>query len=236
MTNPTHTPDVERVARAIMYCNRDCEPHDGFDGSEVPSPYEMAMARAAIAALSPPVPDGWQLVPKDDASRDFADSALPEAMIEAGEEALERAQNDLTNYVSGETADWDTGMIAVAVYRAMLAASPPVSPPDGLREVLEELRALSEKATPGPWEHMQGLNLVRAIRGDLAIPVLEARAPYGDPLARGPTVRSAGEIVFRKGSKAADEAEAFKREWNNAALAAAAVNYVRTILSAKEEG
>lgn len=42
---------VEVVARAIMQVNRDSEPED-FGPGRVPSPYEYAMARAAIAALS----------------------------------------------------------------------------------------------------------------------------------------------------------------------------------------
>lgn len=46
-----------------------------------------------------------------------------EAMIEAGEQVLERADEDMHNYVSGITPDWDYGMEASAVYRAMYDAA-----------------------------------------------------------------------------------------------------------------
>lgn len=67
---------------------------------------------------------GWQLVPKDDESRCVADSALPHEMIEAGIRVQEQVNDDHCNYVAGETTDWDCGMVAVAIYRAMLAAAP----------------------------------------------------------------------------------------------------------------
>ncbi len=76
------------------------------------------VATAALAALR----ETHHLVPKDDDTRPFSDSLLPMAMIEAGEAALEKAAVDLANYVPGETIDWDYGMEAVAVYRAMIAA------------------------------------------------------------------------------------------------------------------
>ncbi|NRF12449.1 hypothetical protein [Agrobacterium pusense] len=78
------------------------------------------------AALSAQVQDvaGWQLVPKDDESRCVADSALPHEMIEAGILVQEQVNDDHCNYVAGETTDWDCGMVAVAIYRAMLAAAP----------------------------------------------------------------------------------------------------------------
>lgn len=86
------------------------------------------------------VPDGWKLVPVDDETREFANSALPVEMIHAGMDALEKVDEDNANYVAGETTDWDNGMVAVAVYRAMLSASP--SPPalDGAERdaVIEE--------------------------------------------------------------------------------------------------
>lgn len=40
------------AAKAIMRANRDCEPNDGIPADAVPSPYEYAMARAAVQALS----------------------------------------------------------------------------------------------------------------------------------------------------------------------------------------
>lgn len=59
-------------------------------------------------------------LPIDDESRAFSDSLLPEGMIYAGMAALEQARQDGRRYVSGETIDWDDGMLAVAVYRAMV--------------------------------------------------------------------------------------------------------------------
>lgn len=70
------------------------------------------------------VPEGWQLVPKDDESRCVADSALPHEMIEAGIRVQEQVNDDNCNYISGETTDWDCGMVAVAIYQDMLAAAP----------------------------------------------------------------------------------------------------------------
>jgi len=69
------------------------------------------------------IPDGYVLVPVDTGSS-FVDSTLPPAMIEAGEVALERAQYDLANYIPGKTIDWDSGMMVIAIYCAMLAACP----------------------------------------------------------------------------------------------------------------
>ncbi|USN15232.1 hypothetical protein KIKIMORA_00860 [Brevundimonas phage vB_BpoS-Kikimora] len=58
-------------------------------------------------------------LPVDDESRAFSDSLLPQDMIYAGMAALEQADEDNRRYVSGKTIDWDYGMLAVAVYRAM---------------------------------------------------------------------------------------------------------------------
>lgn len=68
----------------------------------------------------------WALLPQDDNARPFADSILPPAMIEAGVTILDKIQNDLRGSISemGTTPDWDSGMIAVALYRAMTAAAP----------------------------------------------------------------------------------------------------------------
>ena len=63
------------------------------------------------------------VVPLDDETREFADSVLGERMIGAGMAALERVDHDNANYVSGTTIDWDHGMAAVAVFRAMTRAS-----------------------------------------------------------------------------------------------------------------
>ncbi|MEY9198727.1 hypothetical protein ABIA16_003843 [Sinorhizobium fredii] len=107
-----------------------------------------ARIRSALVVSTPPADPvaaqaGWQLVPKDDDRREFSDSALPAAMISAGADVLEKASDDLRNYVAGETIDWDYGMEAVAVYRAMLSASPsPVDSRDGL---IERLVGAAEK-------------------------------------------------------------------------------------------
>jgi len=68
----------------------------------------------------------WKLVPVDDASRSFADPLIPYEMVFAGMAAMERADVDLEKNTG---PDWDAGMICVAIYRAMLAATPP--PPSG---------------------------------------------------------------------------------------------------------
>lgn len=63
------------------------------------------------------------IVPLDDEERGFSDSALPDRVVAAGMNALDRAETDMNEYVSGVTPDWDEGMIAVAVYRAMVRAA-----------------------------------------------------------------------------------------------------------------
>lgn len=65
------------------------------------------------------------MVPRDDSARSYSDSLLPLEMIYAGMAALDQADSEMANYVPGETTDWDQGMMAVAVYRAMIAAAPP---------------------------------------------------------------------------------------------------------------
>lgn len=80
--------------------------------------------QAELAALRAGVQDGWKLVPVDDDKRSFSDPAIPDEMVYAGADAIDKAEDDLNNYVAGETIDWDAGMIAVAVYRAMIAAAP----------------------------------------------------------------------------------------------------------------
>jgi hypothetical protein len=77
---------------------------------------------AAQAALSAIEAAGMVCVPKDDETREVSDSALPFGMIDAGITVLEGVHADHQNYVAGITPDWDDGMVAVAVYRAMTAA------------------------------------------------------------------------------------------------------------------
>jgi hypothetical protein len=50
-------------------------------------------------------------------------AGIPDHVIEAGMEAQDKAQNDLANYVSGVTPDWDEGMICAAIFKAMLRAA-----------------------------------------------------------------------------------------------------------------
>jgi hypothetical protein len=107
----------------------------GGDGNtyvvRAPSIDQVTDALIDFAALSPFAAAGdWAMAPRDDLSREVADSALPGEMIEAGVVALEQVDEDHRNYVPGETADWDYGMVAVAVYRAMLAAAPPAPAED----------------------------------------------------------------------------------------------------------
>ena len=66
------------------------------------------------------------IVPLDDETRDFADSMLDDTMIGAGMDALERIAKDGADHeqeIPGERPDWDQGMVAVAIYRAMTRSS-----------------------------------------------------------------------------------------------------------------
>lgn len=64
---------------------------------------------------------GLAIVPVDDVTRPFCCPVIPEQMVVAGMEQIGRAEDDMRNYVACETIDWDSGMIAVAVYRAMVS-------------------------------------------------------------------------------------------------------------------
>ncbi len=103
----------------------------------------MATAVAEMADMTGAQKPSWRLLPVDDAQRQHADSALPFEMIAAGAEALERCRDDLQTYVAGETIDWDDGMIAVAVYRGMVAAAPE---PEPVVPVVRELGVLDDQA------------------------------------------------------------------------------------------
>lgn len=63
------------------------------------------------------------MLPMDDEDRPFSDSQLPRAMIYAGASVLERADDDLAGHNGPDYPDWDYGMEAVAVWRAMSAAA-----------------------------------------------------------------------------------------------------------------
>lgn len=83
---------------------------------------QAALDVGLIDAATGRMPTSLAVLPVDDDTRPFSDSLLPEAMIEAGMAALDRVDEDLGNYVSGKTIDWDNGMAAGAVYRAMTRA------------------------------------------------------------------------------------------------------------------
>ncbi|MES2173895.1 MAG: hypothetical protein V4523_08095 [Pseudomonadota bacterium] len=101
---------------------------------------------------------------------------------------------------------------------------------------IAELRELLAKATAGPYDHMEGMGIVRALRGDVAIPLFETRTPWHDPQHGAPTVRLAGRVIFRANSEGAKTSEALGREWNNAALVAAALNALPALLDRVEVG
>ena len=75
-----------------------------------------------------------------DAERDWICSGIPDEAVEAGIAAWDKAKHDLENYTSGETADWDEGMIVCAIYKAM-APLAPAPPPMGE----DEIEALASK-------------------------------------------------------------------------------------------
>lgn len=96
-----------------------------------------------------------------------------------------------------------------------------------------DLRALGERATPGPYDTTM-TGLVRALRGDLAIPIFESRWPYADTRV-APAVREAsGKVQFRSESEGARIAMASAAEWSNVKLAAALLNNLDTIIAALE--
>lgn len=83
---------------------------------------QAALDIGLIDAATGCMPDTLAVLPVDDDTRPFSDSLLPAAMIMAGLAALDRVDDDLANYVSGKTIDWDNGMVASAVYRTMTRA------------------------------------------------------------------------------------------------------------------
>ena len=75
-----------------------------------------------------------------DTEPDWIGSGIPDEAVEAGIAAWDKAKHDLENYTSGETADWDEGMIVCAIYKAM-APLAPAPPPMGE----DEIEALASK-------------------------------------------------------------------------------------------
>ena len=82
-----------------------------------------AIETGVIDAATGKVPSTLALLPVDDDMRPFSDPLLTDAMVHAGMDVFDRVRTDLANYVPGETIDWDDGMKAVAVYRAMTRAA-----------------------------------------------------------------------------------------------------------------
>lgn len=121
----------------------------------------------------------FRLLPFDDSKRSFSDSLLPESMIEAGEKALDKADLDLQNYVSGKTIDWDNGMIAVAVYRAMTMAytPPPSSDTEArMREIERDFwLALNGREPRADFDDLVGIHRVSEVRDALHAAMLRAR-------------------------------------------------------------
>ncbi len=75
-----------------------------------------------------------------DAQPDWICSGIPDEAVEAGIAAWDKAKHDLENYTSGETADWDEGMIVCAIYKAMAPLAPAPTP---MGE--DEIEALASK-------------------------------------------------------------------------------------------
>lgn len=133
---------------------------DRTDGIACPTPAGEARIASALASLPAPqgpaaqvseaVKAGFVLVPSDDDTRSYSDSILPDDMIEAGTLVLEQAAHDLANYVPGETIDWDFGMEAVAVFRAMVLAAPqPQSPDTGAQPIVYTSKGAIEALQSG---------------------------------------------------------------------------------------
>ena len=79
---------------------------------------EAAQARATAAEAKVAVLRAMMV----DDPEDIA-AGIPWPVIEAGMQAAERCDHDLANYVSGETPDWDQGMICAAIFKAMARAA-----------------------------------------------------------------------------------------------------------------
>lgn len=87
-------------------------------------------------------------------------------------------------------------------------------------EQLREIRERLEKATPGPWDMFCG-SKVRAIKGDLAVPIFESLAPIGWHKRKNLTHK-----VLCK---------AYSDEWANANFIAHAPTDISTLLGAIDE-
>jgi hypothetical protein len=94
---------------------------------------------------------------------------------------------------------------------------------------LAGLKAMLAEATPGPYDISSGL--LRAIRGDRAVPMFEVREIWWDPERPAPTVRHfSGKVQFRAGSQAAKIAHAFKMEGRNLRAVHAALSTLPALI------
>ena len=74
---------------------------------------KVARQRAEIARLRSYLPEN----PED------VTAGIPDHIVEAGMQVRDRVNADHDNYTPGVTTDWDEGMVAIATFRAMLAAA-----------------------------------------------------------------------------------------------------------------
>jgi hypothetical protein len=101
-------------------------------------------------------------------------SGIPDEAVEAGIAAWDKAKHDLENYTSGETADWDEGMIVCAIYKAM-APLIPAPLPMGEDEIEALARECAQKARDA--HHGDFLNIATENAARLAIRETLRRVP-----------------------------------------------------------
>lgn len=114
-----------------------------------------------------------------------------EAMVEAGENVLFGADEDMRNYVSGVTTDWDYSMEAEAVWRAMYDAALPTPTADDAgrvelpighplnlrpsRAALEEIAERERREAVG-YQHVNDIPLGSTLADDAGARELWAKA------------------------------------------------------------
>ncbi len=190
---------------------------------------------------------GQVMLPLDDPKRSLNDSALPSAMIWAGGEAYD----SLTMLgAAGQSLDLDSCSLAVGIYRAMTEAyakeiatlTMPTSPAPASPGVPDSLRALSEAATQGEWytesEKCDGSygSGEDCGEGYLAYSILtDAEPRYGTPGVITETSNSTLGVIHEESDE--DGFTAWDENARaNTAFIVAAVNFVRTLLSAHPAG
>ena len=101
-----------------------------------------------------------------------------------------------------------------------------------LAERIAELQELMARATEGPYDHMEGRGLVRALRGDMAIPLYEVQEANYDPARPAPTVRQHdGSVLFRAKSHNAETSVGFRRQRANGDFLCAILNTLPDLLA-----